>query len=155
MFGFLKNKIVIVVVALVVAWQAYERIEDRPSRPAETYSPVTGLAPGSDSLARAFESRSHGVQVEGQGVVTRVLPDDAEGSRHQRFLVRLPSGQTVLIAHNIDLAPRIEGIVSGSPVSFSGEYEWNERGGVVHWTHRDPQGQHVAGWLKFDGRTYQ
>ena len=31
----------------------------------------------------------------------------------------------------------------------------NARGGVVHWTHRDPSGNHPAGWLKRNGETFQ
>jgi hypothetical protein len=103
---------------------------------------------GDDILARAFEQQRSNVQVTSSGVVVRVLPDDEQGSRHQRFLVRVDSGQTVLIAHNIDLAGRVEGLRAGDRVEFSGEYEWNNKGGVVHWTHRDPAGRHVAGWVK-------
>ncbi|WP_366522502.1 DUF3465 domain-containing protein [uncultured Psychromonas sp.] len=42
-----------------------------------------------------------------------------------------------------------------SSVEFYGEYDWNDRGGVVHWTHRDPNGYPVDGWLKHQGRIYQ
>ena len=87
--------------------------------------------------------------------MVRVLPDDNSGSRHQRFILRLDSGQTVLVAHNIDLAPRLDLLKEGDTVSFSGEYEWNEKGGVIHWTHRDPNGNHAAGWLKYNGQIYQ
>jgi hypothetical protein len=87
--------------------------------------------------------------------VARVLPDDLDGARHQRFIVELASGQTLLIAHNIDIAPRIEGLAVGDSVRFKGEYVWNAKGGVVHWTHHDPQGGHVAGWLMHNGRRYQ
>jgi hypothetical protein len=115
-----------------------------------------GFAAGDDSqIGRAFKNRTSNVQVEGEGVVTRVLADDLAGSRHQRFVVRLASGQTVLIAHNIDIAPRVAGLQNGNSVRFYGEYVWNERGGMVHWTHHDPEGRHVAGWLKHNGRTYQ
>jgi hypothetical protein len=83
------------------------------------------------------------------------LSDDLDGSRHQRFILKLASGQTVLISHNMDLAPRIDSLRKGDMVEFYGEYEWNPKGGVVHWTHHDPNGRHVAGWLKHRGKTYQ
>ncbi|HXQ73121.1 MAG TPA: DUF3465 domain-containing protein [Pyrinomonadaceae bacterium] len=84
-----------------------------------------------------------------------LLPDDQKGSRHQRFIVKLASGQTLLIAHNIDIAPRISGLAVGDSVRFYGEYVWNEKGGTIHWTHHDPRGRHVAGWVVHNGKTYQ
>lgn len=106
-------------------------------------------------LEEAFANRQSNIQVQGEGIVTKTLKDDLEGSRHQRFLLKLSSGQTVLISHNIDLAPRIESLATGDSVQFFGEYEWNSKGGVVHWTHHDPGGRHVAGWIKHRGKTYQ
>jgi len=108
-----------------------------------------------DALARAFRDQASGVQVTGEGVVIKILGDDNDGSRHQRFVLRLESGQTLLVAHNIDLAPRIATLSTGDTVAFNGEYEWNEKGGLIHWTHNDPGGQHQAGWLKLNGETYQ
>lgn len=113
-----------------------------------------GSAPD-DSISSAFASGTSNIQVEGEGTVVRVLPDDLDGARHQRFIVQLESGQTVLIAHNIDLAPRINGLEVGDGVNFNGEYVWNAKGGVIHWTHHDPQGRHVAGWVKHNGKTYK
>lgn len=112
----------------------------------------------SNSVANAFENRQSDIQVEGEGRVIKVLADDNKGLRHQRFILRLESGQTVLIAHNIDLAPRINRLRKGDTVAFYGEYEWNSKGGVVHWTHNNPsQGKrrHIGGWLKHKGRSYQ
>ena len=106
-------------------------------------------------IGRAFTNRTSNVQVEGEGVVTRILSDDVTGARHQRFILRLASGQTVLISHNIDLAGRLEGLREGDSVAFNGEYLWNAEGGLIHWTHHDPAGRHVAGWLKYKGGTYQ
>ena len=117
--------------------------------------PTGGSSDNTDPIRRAFDTRTSQVQVEGEGVVTRILSDDVKGGRHQRFIVRHPSGQTLLIAHNIDLAPRIDGLREGDTVAFNGEYVWNAQGGVIHWTHHDPQGQHVSGWIKHNGRTYQ
>lgn len=106
-------------------------------------------------LARAFDQHESNLQVEGMGSVTRLLADDNDGSRHQRFVVELESGQTILIAHNIDLAPRIISLDVGDEVRFFGVYEWNPLGGTIHWTHRDLEGHHIAGWIKHEGRVYQ
>lgn len=106
-------------------------------------------------LAQAFDQRKRNLQVEGTGTVSQILSDDNDGSRHQRFIVALKTGQTVLISHNIDLAPRIISLDVGDEIGFFGEYEWNDKGGMIHWTHRDPNGHHIAGWLKHEGRVYQ
>jgi hypothetical protein len=124
-------------------------------RTRQTRRATRASSGGDEAIARALRQRASNVQVEGRGVVRRVLADDNDGSRHQRFVVALASGQTLLISHNIDLAPRVAGLRRGDVVSFSGEYEWNAEGGVIHWTHRDPGKRHVAGWIKHNGRVYQ
>jgi len=114
-----------------------------------------GARAGDAALARAFGDRVSGLEVEGAGTVERLLADDEKGSRHQRFILRLATGQTLLVAHNIDVAPRIDALRVGDTVAFRGVYEWSERGGTIHWTHRDPSGDHAAGWLRHGGRAYQ
>jgi len=106
-------------------------------------------------LRQLFVAQESDVQVSGQGVVTRLLADDNEGDRHQRFILKLASGQTLLVAHNIDLAPRLNGLAVGDTVSFYGEYIYSADGGTIHWTHKDPAGKHVAGWLEWRGQKYQ
>lgn len=107
------------------------------------------------ALQNAYSHHQSDVQVQGVGTVVRILRDDNKGIRHQKFILKLSSGQTVLVAHNINIAPRLDSISVGDQVQFYGEYEWNKKGGVVHWTHKDPRGYHIAGWLKFKGKTYQ
>ena len=124
-------------------------------RPAESPATQSTTADSTDVLARAFAQKQSNVQVQATGVVERMLSDDNDGSRHQRFIVRLSSGQTILIAHNIDLASRVSPLAVGDEIQFSGEYEWNNQGGVVHWTHRDPGGKHEAGWIRRDGQLFQ
>ena len=106
-------------------------------------------------VASAYIQHLENIQVQGEGRVIKVLPDDTNGNKHQRFLVRTDENVTVLIAHNISLAPRIKDLAMGDRVSFVGEYLWNEKGGLVHWTHNDPRGQHAAGWIQRDGMTYR
>jgi len=108
-----------------------------------------------DAVEQAFEHRQRNVIVEGEGVVSKILSDDTEGLPHQRFILRLASGQTVLIEHNTDIAPRVNDLKLGDTVSFLGEYVWNQQGGLIHWTHHDPANRRPAGWLKHAGRTYE
>ena len=121
--------------------------------PADKAAASAGNADG--AVAQAVVHHQSQVAITGVGTVTKLLPDDNRGARHQRFLLRLPSGAVLLVAHNIDLAPRLEKLHSGDRVGFAGEFIWNERGGILHWTHRDPHQRHVDGWLEHDGQRYQ
>ena len=143
------KKLAIFVVAVFLAQYAWQ------NSGSDKRSTITQTDTGRSAPTTTFERSHSNKQVQGHGEVLRVLSDDNDGSRHQRFILRLNSGQTLLIAHNIDLAPRISSLRTGDRVEFFGEYEWNSKGGVVHWTHHDPRGTHVAGWLKHDGRTYK
>lgn len=114
------------------------------------------LEPDSDELfAKLFTTGQSNVQIYGSGTVVSILSDDLDGNRHQRFILELKSKQTLSISHNIDLAPRIEILSINDPVEFYGEYEWNDKGGVIHWTHHDPNGTHQSGWLYHNNRIYQ
>ncbi len=114
-----------------------------------------GLHANDSVLQQAYKSQQSDIQVQGFGQVVKVLPDDNDGSKHQKFILKLNSGQTLLVAHNIDLAPRIPNLKVGDIVEFYGEYEWNKKGGVLHWTHKDPQNRHDHGWLKHNGQVYE
>tara|TARA_R110001592_G_scaffold86556_10_gene255506 strand:- start:216 stop:662 length:447 start_codon:yes stop_codon:yes gene_type:complete len=148
----MKNIIIIILIGVIFyQWSISKRhspevIENKPQR---------ANSPDANSVENAYHNRKSDIQVSGTGAVIKLLSDDNEGSRHQKFILRLTSGQTLLIAHNIDLAPRINSILKGDQVQFYGEYQWNSRGGVVHWTHTDPNGHHASGWLKHKGIIYQ
>ncbi len=129
------------VLALLVLWHA--------SRTAST-----DMGARAASALDAYEAQRSGVMIEAEGRVSRILADDTEGSRHQRFILALDGGHTLLISHNIDLAPRVP-VVVGDRLELRGQYEWNEQGGVVHWTHHDPQGQRVGGWIRRAGQEYR
>ncbi|MDR1822147.1 MAG: DUF3465 domain-containing protein [Oscillospiraceae bacterium] len=110
---------------------------------------------GDDMIKDLFERKKRDVLVSGEGIVVRLLDDDVSGDRHQRFILELESGQTLLVAHNIDIAPRLDGLAPGDTVVFCGEYIWTEKGGTVHWTHRDPDGSSSGGWLEWNGVVYR
>jgi hypothetical protein len=158
----MKKNWVWIALLVFAVYMAFTRNYSTPATRSDlTSSPpgfITTSSPSTTSdqiLRAAFENRQSNLQVQGSGTVDRILSDDNDGSRHQRFILRLDSGQTLLIAHNIDLAPRISSLARGDRVEFFGEYEWNPQGGVIHWTHHDPAGRHVEGWLRHGGRVYQ
>jgi hypothetical protein len=117
---------------------------------------------GAASLAQLDAAARQNAQapVSGQmlrvrGRVQRLLPDDHDDSPHQRFIIVSDDGRSLLVAHNLDLAPRLDGLKVGQSVLVYGQYEWNPEGGVLHWTHDDPAGQHEAGYIEWQGRRYQ
>ena len=140
-----RHALPVIAAALLAAWLLL---------PQHQHGPPPSEVPGATQTARLAADPSTR-EVTGQGRVIRVLPDDTRGARHQRFILRLPSGDTLLVAHNIDLAPRVAPLRIGDAIAFQGEYVWNPQGGLLHWTHRDPAGQHAAGWLRRDGQTFQ
>jgi hypothetical protein len=151
----MKSGLLALVVCLTAILTATASCTWSPAPGINTTTAVNESDQPDERLARAFAAHESQVQVEGKGRVTRLLSDDNDGSRHQRFIVELRTGQTLLIAHNVDLAARIDSLQVGDEVEFFGEYEWNAKGGTIHWTHHDPKGRHVAGWLKHEGNVYQ
>ena len=151
---------ILLIVALCLVWVAneYQSGSLRQKSDVATQESTLPASIASGSVGKidgAFRNQQSDLIVVEEGRVIHVLPDDTKGSQHQRFLVELRSGLTVLIAHNIDLAPRISRIKSGDFIRFKGEYEWNEKGGVVHWTHHDPAKRHAGGWVELDGKRYE
>jgi hypothetical protein len=151
-------RIVVVILVLIAAYLGINQQQQIPPKnesPITTSSEVVSTVDDHRKIQQAFQQQQNNVQVRASGVVKAILADDHEGSRHQKFILLLKNGLTVLVAHNIDLAPRIENLQKGDAVEFYGEYEYNPKGGVIHWTHHDPQRQHIDGWLKYQGRMYQ
>ncbi|MDD2790551.1 MAG: DUF3465 domain-containing protein [Sulfurimonas sp.] len=149
-----RNKLLGLVVLLGFGLFNYLSTNTPHSPPTHEPSKTHELSTKS-SISEAFKRKQSDLQVQGEGIVIRLLKDDLQGLKHQKFLLRLKSGETILIAHNIDLAPRINDLKKGDSVAFYGEYEYNEKGGVLHWTHHDPKQRHENGWLKHNNKIYQ
>ncbi len=125
-----------------------------PPPPEAAYRDGGVSSRGEPRVETLIRERRSGVMVDTRGIVVKTLRDDNDGSRHQRFLFELASGNTLLVAHNIDLAPRVP-LREGDEVRVYGQYEWNEKGGVLHWTHHDPAKRHEEGWIEHRGRRYE
>lgn len=138
----------------------------QPSPSSKSSSPVSQKSGSAASRSASSESDDGGISdlyrrresdawVEATGRVVKILPDDAEGERHQRWLLELSTDITILIAHNIDLAPRVP-IKVGDTLRFRGEYEWTDKGGTIHFTHRPRfQRRQPGGWVDHDGTRFE
>ena len=118
------KKLLILILICIGAYALVSRYPDSFSlNSIKTFIPFakTELSTSDKALKNAFENKINGFQVGGSGKVIEILPDDNQGSRHQRFILKLESNQTLLIAHNIDLAPKIENLKVDEHVNFYGQ----------------------------------
>ena len=92
---------------------------------------------------------------KGYGHVIRVFHDSHDHGNFQLFNIRLESGESMLIKHNIDIAPKIKNLQAGDAIEFYGIYERHIKRGVITSTHHDPKHQGKDGWIKHRGKTYQ
>ena len=164
-----NSKLVVGAIVLVVGYALLQPVLERqfgislPSLPQTEHAAHSNTAVGTateaitqgeQAILDAFAARQSDLIVECTVTIKKLLPDDDVGSRHQKMILRLPSGHTVLLAHNIDLADRVPAD-EGDELTIKGEYEYSEQGGVLHWTHHDPRGRHPDGWIRHQGVTYK
>jgi Protein of unknown function (DUF3465) len=111
---------------------------------------------GNAAVERAYAEGRSTVEVTADGVVTSVLADDSGPSgTHQRFIIRLAgSTQTVLVENNVDIGQRAP-VATENDVIVHGEYVWNDKGGLIHFTHHDPAHTHEGGWIELRGTRYE
>ena len=154
--SFIKNRLLPIVAVLILG--IYQYLTPQDDTVTQSAGTRTGVAETAGTQAgvveTAYADRRSKVWVEVQGRIARLLADDQEGSSHQRFILELDSGHTVMVAHNIDLAKRVP-LRKNDNIRLSGRYEWNDRGGVIHWTHHDPENRRKGGWIEFNGTVYK
>jgi len=114
----------------------------------------TSASLGDTEAITAQQSHAIKVEITVQAPVKKLLPDDTRGLPHQKFLIRLSNGTTILIAHDTKMAPRVP-LSPGDSPTIHGEYIWNDRGGLIHWTHHTDTPRHEGGWIDFNGVRYQ
>jgi uncharacterized protein DUF3465 len=108
------------------------------------------------AVCSAFQNARSHVEVVAGGTVTRVLgTQPGVASPHEGFLMRLNSScdVTIRVEANVDFTGQFA-LKDGDAVVVKGEYEYYARGGVIHWTHRDPRGRHDGGFIQTGGKIY-
>ena len=155
-----RNISVIALFLLAAAWQYFSgsvgnsNPASQPANSSVTNSSAANSAKTLAQLRAAANDPDAKFWTTLQGTVIRNLKDDQEGDRHQKFLVQVAKDLTLLVSHNIDVASRVP-VREGDTVKIQGEYVWNNRGGVIHWTHRDPNGRQAVGWIEINGKHYE
>jgi len=127
---------------------------------------VAGCAPsgqaGSDAgnaaVYQSWAQQRSKVEVTASGSVAKVLGTRRGPSGvHTGFLLHLRGaegrGLTVRVEDNVDLTGQIP-IRAGDDVEVRGEYIYDPRGGLIHYTHRDPRGRHAGGYVRIGNRMY-
>ncbi len=99
------------------------------------------------------------VEVTASGSVVRLLGTRiGRSGAHEGFLVHLSGagarGLTVRVEDNVDLTGPIP-LAPGDAVTVRGEYIYDPRGGLIHYTHRDPRGRHPDGFVRVRDRVYR
>lgn len=149
------------IIAGVVGGYNYLTKDNTPAGNSGGNKVATGESPSVDNqnqlhkkIRAAREDYNSRFWMSTEATVIKNLKDDTKGSQHQKFLIELAPDITLLVAHNIDLAPRAP-VSRGDRIKIKGRYEWNNRGGVLHWTHHDPKGKKEGGWIYADNRYYK
>jgi hypothetical protein len=124
---------------------------------------LAGCAGGHGGAANAdvydaWRAHRSYVQVTASGSVARVLGTRlGPAGEHEGFLLHLSGaegrGLTVRVEDNTDLTGPIP-LQAGEDAIVSGEYIYDPRGGIIHYTHRDPRGRHPSGYVRVNGRLY-
>lgn len=154
-----KNKRISVIALAVLAIVFYliegnlDGLSDNQSH--DTNYSESSLSKSHKTLQNYYNNKVSGKMITVSAQVDKVLSDDLHPPRHQRFIIRLNNNLTVLVAHNTDLAPRVQSIQAGQQIKVTGQYEWNGKGGVIHWTHHDPQGRRDGGQITYKGKIYR
>jgi hypothetical protein len=113
--------------------------------------------PNNAQICSLYASGSGGVEVIGHGTVLGVLGTrDGPAGEHEGFLLKLDQQCDLLVRveTNVDITGPVP-LQMGDVVTVKGQFEDDVNGGVIHWTHHDPSGRHVAGYVEADGKFYQ
>jgi len=95
---------------------------------------------------------SSAVEVTASGTVTKLLGSyTSRSGTHEGFLIR-SDGLSIRVEDNATITGPIP-LAQGEAVSLQGQYECND--GVIHWTHHDPRGRHIGGFIQAGGKIYR
>ncbi|MDE2483427.1 MAG: DUF3465 domain-containing protein [bacterium] len=114
-------------------------------------------APDNAAVCNDYGTQRSGDEVIATGHVIDVLGERAGRSgEHEGYLVKLDGNCDLLV--KVETNTTITGPIALRPkerVVVKGVYIYNPLGGLIHWTHHDPRGRHVGGYVTAGGTSYQ
>lgn len=97
------------------------------------------------------------MEVTYRGTVTtppRFFSSHHNHREHEQFDVRSDDGSAFRVIDNTTITSRIP-VHAGDRVEVRGELVHDRgRPPIVHWTHHDPRGRHLDGFVSTGGRVY-
>jgi hypothetical protein len=120
---------------------------------------ATGGADGNGAVYDAWAHHRSRIEVTAAGSVARILGTrEGRSGAHEGFLLHLRGasgrGLTVRVEDNVDLTGPIP-LAPGDDVEVRGEYIYDPRGGLIHYTHTDPRGRHPGGYVRVGDKIYR
>jgi len=116
---------------------------------------LTGCASGPVTVEKAMGFCARGasaVEVTANGSIARLLGNfSSRTGTHEGFVLH-SNGLMIRIEDNTAITGPIP-LSKGETVSLQGQYECND--GVIHWTHQDPRGRHMSGFIEAGGKIYR
>lgn len=110
--------------------------------------------PPVDNVTQAVAACDRGAQhdeIRESGTVARILGTrESRSGLHEGFIVLL-RGRTYRVEDNADVTGVIP-LRRGEGITLQGQFECDDY--VIHWTHRDPSGRHLTGYVEVDGKYY-
>lgn len=135
--------------------QGANQIANQGASVGQTIGPAgVPFAVDDGQIIQAQSQQARKVELTVTAPIKKLLREEDYREPHQRFLLILSNGTTVLVANDLKygtFAP----VQEGNVVRIHGEYIWNEKGGVLHWTHKSDEPNHESGYIDFNGMRYQ
>lgn len=91
-----NNLIVIVMVFLIAAYLGLDFKQKQNTTNGSALPPSTNLViDDQQKIMQAYQQQRSNIQVQAQGTIKAILPDDDQGSKHQKMILQLENGLTV------------------------------------------------------------